>query len=255
MAKILIVCDKVTSDALSVFLLRAGHEVFTAGNRVSGLQLCRSQSPDLAIVDRDLPGIAGKGGLDQLGKFCGGTPVIVLSGCRSNSEADACLRCGAAAYLPKSEGLSPVLDEADRLLGRVKICPPPEGAGKARSKPLVLVADDEAGVCDLLASFLSSIGCEVLTAFDAPSAEALARSRKPDIVLLDIFMPGQNGHEILPALREGAPGAGVIMISGNDDEQLARRCLREGAFEYLQKPLNLEALGKAIKARLLLQAS
>jgi DNA-binding response OmpR family regulator len=253
MARILIVTDKVISDALSVFLIRGGHEVLTAGDRIAGQQLLRSMSPGLVILDRDLPGFAGPGGLGQISRMCGKAPVIVLSNCRAREESGACLRCGAAVYLPKSEGLSQVLDEADRLLGRLKICPAGAADGGKKSAPLVLVVDDEAEVCKVLERFLSSMGCEVLTACDGPSAEALARSRRPDIVLLDILMPGKSGTEVLQTLTRELPAAGVIMITGNDDEEIAQKCLKGGAFEYLPKPLNLDELGKIVKARLLQQ--
>ena len=117
----------------------------------------------------------------------------------------------------------------------------------------ILMIDDDAAQRAILQRFLSPLAYEVLEAGGGAEALELARARRPDIVLLDIYMPGKNGVEVLKELAPEMPKTGFIMITGNEDEEVARDCLKFGAFDYISKPIDLHTLEKTIKARLLLQ--
>ena len=123
--------------------------------------------------------------------------------------------------------------------------------GAAPGGGLVLVADDNTQIRKLLVRFLSSLGYTVIEAGDGLAAIALARERTPDVVLLDLVMPGKTGLEVLKELVPGMPGTGFIIVTGNEDEETAASCLRSGAFDYITKPLSLYALAKSVKAWLL----
>lgn len=125
------------------------------------------------------------------------------------------------------------------------------GGGAENGRGLVLVVEDEGEVRAVLARFLSSQGYEVLEAADGRRAISLARGKKPDIVLLDIAIPGKNGIEVLKELSQAMPDTGFIMVTANEDEELARSCLEFGAFDYVPKPVNLDSLARTIRARLL----
>lgn len=264
MAKILIIDDDgIVRDALSVFLTRSGHRVLTASDGGNGVLAFKNNMPDLVVLDRDLPVMSGSQVFDNIRKISTTAPIIILSGFNAPEEVDAYLRCGAAAFLSKGDGLAPVLAEIDRLLGtRSKedfaalnsVRPagnPATAPGEAA--PLVLFADDDPAVRRILGRLLASLGYETIEAEDGEAAVERARARKPDIVLLDISMPKKTGVEVLKELLPEMPGTGFMMISGNNDEDVARDCLRTGAFDYIAKPVNLAALGEIIKARLLLQ--
>ena len=266
MAKILVIDDDgIVRDALSVFLTRAGHEVFTAADGANGVQVFKAALPDLVVLDRDLPILSGSGVFDKIREVSKTVPILILSGYSDPEEVGAYLRSGAAAFLPKSEGLSPVLAEVDRLLGApAKAAAPvtqaaePAPARAVKTAPgksagLILIADDDQETRNLLRRFLSSLDYEIVEAKDGGGALAVARARRPDIVLLDISMPEKDGIEVLKELAPEMPRTGFMMITGNEDEDLARRCLDFGAFDYVSKPLNLESLGGIIKARMLLQ--
>ena len=123
--------------------------------------------------------------------------------------------------------------------------------GAAPGGGLVLVADDNTRMRKLLVRFLSSLGYTVIEAEDGLAAIALARERTPDIVLLDLFMPGKTGLEVLKELVPGMPGTGFIIVTGNQDEETAASCLRSGAFDYITKPLDMYSLAQSVKAWLL----
>jgi len=117
----------------------------------------------------------------------------------------------------------------------------------------VLVADDDKATRTLLNRYLTSMGYEVIEAADGAQAQALAVARRPDIILLDIFMPGKDGIEALKELAPKMPGTSFLIITGGENEAGAQECLVWGADDYILKPLDMEAVGRAIKTRLLLR--
>ena len=262
MSKILIIDDDgIVRDALSIFLSREGHKVITAADGGNGLLAFKNNLPDLVILDRDLPVISGSAVFQKIREITKAVPVMILTGYDAPEDAAAYLAEGAACFLSKGNGLSNVLTEVARILGPQAR---PAGRPAARLNPagaaapvsargLILLADDDEAIVKVMSRFLRDAGYEVITALDGLAAERLAREKRPDILLLDIFMPGKDGLDVLRELAPQLPGMGVIMITGNENEDVARECLRLGAFDYVPKPVNLDALAERIKARLLLQ--
>ncbi|OGR40912.1 MAG: hypothetical protein A2X35_02985 [Elusimicrobia bacterium GWA2_61_42] len=253
MARILLIDDDgVVRDALEVFLTRDGHQVITAADGANGVQAFKQKSPDLVVLDRNLPVLTGSEVLKKIREISGTTPIVMLTGHDAPEDAEKYLRSGATAFLSKKNGLLNALNEVDRLLGvrRAAAAPAPPAAPVSglKSKGLVLVADDDPGMAGAVSKFLVSYGYEVLQAEDGSRAIALARARRPDVVVLDIGMPGKDGVEVLRELVPQLPGTGFIMLSGNDDENIARACIKIGAFDYLTKPANLGTLESLVRA-------
>lgn len=108
----------------------------------------------------------------------------------------------------------------------------------------VLVVDDSSDVRRLVALVLErhprfSVAGE---APDGGVAVTLARTVQPDVVLLDLSMPGIGGLEALPAIAAAAPSARIVVLSGFDTEDLAERALALGAAAYLEKDHLVERL-------------
>ncbi len=125
--------------------------------------------------------------------------------------------------------------------------------GTKNSGSLVLVAEDDGQSRRGLVRFLQSQGHDVIEAADGRAAIALARERKPDIILLDLAMPGRDGLEVLKELVPVLPDTGFIIVTGNEDEKIASSCLELGAFDYVPKPVDFDILSQTIKARLQFQ--
>jgi len=87
---------------------------------------------------------------------------------------------------------------------------------------------------------------------DAATAVREIAAAPPDVVLLDISMPGLSGIDPLPAIRALAPRAVVIMISVTEDAATAKGALAHGAFDYVVKPIDLQYLSRSIEAALLM---
>jgi len=122
--------------------------------------------------------------------------------------------------------------------------------GSGMSAPLgkILVVDDEREILDMLTDHLEDEGYVVSQAVDGEQALEGVRSEPPDLVLLDITMPGVNGLEVLRRLRRDHPKIPVVMITGIEDEALARSTLKMGAFDYLQKPFDPYRLSRLVLA-------
>ena len=110
----------------------------------------------------------------------------------------------------------------------------------------VLVVDDEAEGVELLREFLSAKGYEVITASDGDEALRKVKEERPHLILLDIQMPKMDGLEVLRRLREIDKEVGVIMITGVNEQEIARQAMALGAFDYIVKPLDLPYLEQSL---------
>jgi UDP-3-O-acyl N-acetylglucosamine deacetylase len=116
--------------------------------------------------------------------------------------------------------------------------------------PLALIVDDEPNILSTLAAVLADQGYRTLTTRSGSEALALYRARRPDVVLLDIWLPDRDGLETLQALRELDPAAAVIMMSGHGTTSTAVRAIKMGAADYLEKPLSYSQASEAVAAAL-----
>ncbi len=130
--------------------------------------------------------------------------------------------------------------------------PAPEAPARWRGAGTVLVIDDEDAVRVITARILEHAGLGVLSAPDGPRGLEFARdhSRRIDAVVLDLAMPGMGGLEVLAALRELRPGLPVVLVSGYNEADTARRFGDHGAAGFVQKPFRPGDLAAAIRRAL-----
>jgi two-component system nitrogen regulation response regulator NtrX len=108
----------------------------------------------------------------------------------------------------------------------------------------ILIVDDEESIRRSLAGILSDEGFETEAIADGEKALTALRGGEevPDLVLLDIAMPGRDGVEILAEIRQAWPALPVVMMSGHGTIETAVRATQLGAFDFIEKPLSLEKL-------------
>ncbi len=114
----------------------------------------------------------------------------------------------------------------------------------------ILIVDDESHVTNALRRTLAYEGYRISTAVDGESALALARTKPPDLVILDLMLPGINGLEVCRRLRAAGEGVAVLMLTARDTVADRVLGLETGADDYLIKPFALEELLARIKALL-----
>lgn len=117
------------------------------------------------------------------------------------------------------------------------------------SEPKILVVDDEPSILNLVTSYLKAEGYAYHTASDGPSGLEAARAFKPDLIVLDIMLPGMDGIEVLSQLRRESD-VYVIMLTAKSEETDKVIGLSVGADDYLTKPFSPRELMARIKAAL-----
>ncbi|NCC25352.1 MAG: sigma-54-dependent Fis family transcriptional regulator [Deltaproteobacteria bacterium] len=115
---------------------------------------------------------------------------------------------------------------------------------------LVLIIDDEQDIRLSLRGILEDEGFEVIEAATGEEGSRLALEQSPDLVLLDIWLPGQDGLEVLDFLHLRLPDLPVIMISGHGNIETAVTAIKKGAHDFIEKPLSLEKIVVSVQKAL-----
>jgi DNA-binding response OmpR family regulator len=110
----------------------------------------------------------------------------------------------------------------------------------------ILIVDDEPAVAEMLHDIFVSQGYAVDRASNGGDALMLASLSRPDAVILDIKLPDTTGAEVLGRIRNLDDSIPVVMLSGSDDEDMARALLKAGAIDYLRKPFQFDQLTQAV---------
>jgi len=109
--------------------------------------------------------------------------------------------------------------------------------------PKILIVDDETAFAEIMAKRLSQRGFSVLTAGGGPEALKIIEGRDDlDVILLDVKMPGMDGLEVLQAVVAMKPLLRVVLLTGHGTVESAVAGIKLGAFDYLMKPAEIEAL-------------
>src|SRR5215813_4792544 len=111
----------------------------------------------------------------------------------------------------------------------------------------ILVVDDEPGIRRYLQTVLELDSYRVSTAYDGEEALSKIQREQPDVVLLDMVMPGPDGLETLRRIREARPTTKVVMLSCVRDTRKVAMAMRLGAHDYLSKPVQKEEMDDVLR--------
>ena len=114
----------------------------------------------------------------------------------------------------------------------------------------ILIVDDEKEIAELLEEVLEQLGYKTAMAFSKAQASEVLREFEPRIVLLDIRLPDGDGISFLKEIKANHPAVEVIMITGLADRDIAIEALREGAADYICKPIDLDYLANSLLANI-----
>jgi DNA-binding NtrC family response regulator len=118
----------------------------------------------------------------------------------------------------------------------------------ARAK--VLLVDDEVEFASTLSERLNIRGYDTKAVYSADAVLNKVRSDIPDVVILDLKMPGANGLDILKAIKQFNPSIEVILLTGHGSEQCTAESESGGAFDYMMKPVEIDSLTEKIEMAL-----
>jgi CheY-like chemotaxis protein len=113
----------------------------------------------------------------------------------------------------------------------------------------VLIVEDDPAHRELLVELLTQWGYEPLPVGSAEEAEFAVRNKRMDAAVVDVFLPGRSGTNLMTRLRERFPQAVLIGVSAMSDASMARKCKGLGADLFIGKPLAPEALARALQSK------
>jgi DNA-binding response OmpR family regulator len=266
MAIVLVVDDeRLICDLLRAVLSRHGHEVLTATSGREGLELFRQRRPRFTLVDLHMPEMDGIEVLKQIRAMDPQASVIVLTGGGADilEKENQARELGVTDFLKKGLSLDVLvkaMERAMQLPAKAAEPPPPSEEitrtpSVAQAAESIMIVDDEPLVRDLLTQFLTMRGYRVRAAQDGPAALGLVEQERPKLIVLDMYMPGMNGLEVLRALRAKKYAGGVIALTGSQDEKLLQEVLDLGAVDVMGKPVDLERLALAVQVGCILTES
>ena len=249
--KVLIVDAEIEARARAVQPLRAaGYTVFTADDAMSAQRLAMREQPHVLVVALKLPGGDGFQVMERLHSIpaTAGTPVVILSD--DDSEKERALSAGAVDFLVKPADAEALIGTLRFVLGPLAPVPAADPVAHDPSSKTVLLVDDDADVRLALSMLLKSRGYRVIAAEDAISAMRSAVVNSPDLVLLDLGLPGGGGFVVMQRLRAlpALAAVPVIVVTGRDPAEAKEKALRLGAAAFLQKPVDNRAVMAAVRA-------
>lgn len=117
------------------------------------------------------------------------------------------------------------------------------------AKPVVVVADDDAATRFVVRSTLAHEGFEVIEATDGHEAIDAFQNSHPDVILMDVEMPGTDGYQACSTIRRSAGGADlpIVMVTGHDDSESINRAYEAGATDFISKPINWSLIGHRLR--------
>lgn len=108
----------------------------------------------------------------------------------------------------------------------------------------IVIIDDEEQVCEVLMEGLQDEGYQAFYATNGMDGLELIEKESPNLLLLDIRMPGMDGMDVIRLIRDKYPNVIIIVLTGAGNAEIRRKVIDMGVCEYLTKPINLEALVK-----------
>jgi DNA-binding response OmpR family regulator len=234
--KVLVVEDEpALSDVLIRKLTLSGYDVYHAATGALGVELAKKNQPDLILLDMMLGGESGMDVLEAIRRIdtLQQTKVIIISNSGQPVEIERALELGAKDYLIKAQF------DPDEVLEKVRMQlhdKKTEAASGMKGKKVLIVEDDKF-LRDLLSRKMESQGVSLFIAVDGAQGINLAEREKPNIILLDVLMPGIDGYGVLEHIRANPEMKDtiVIMLSNFGQKEDIAKATKLGANKFLVK--------------------
>jgi two-component system CheB/CheR fusion protein len=250
--------DPEVRELLEIFLKDEGHQATTAPDGVTALSLVSRGEvrPDIILADYNLPN--GMNGLQVAAKLQESlgyqVPAIVLTGDTSTGTLRQ-IALGSGVRLSKPVKLTELTQVIQRLLAvsqsrTERPAPRSIEPGGGPESPIIFIVDDDSHIREGLREVLEESG-QVAEAF--ATCEAFFAAYRPGreaCLILDAYLPGMDGIELLRRLRVAGRKLPVIMITGNSDVPMAIKAMKAGAIDFIEKPIHPAELLTSIERAL-----
>jgi putative two-component system response regulator len=256
---ILVVDDNPLNAKLTKLLLvKSGYVVETAGDAEAALRLLHTFTPRLILMDLQLPGMDGF----ELTRRLKGDPatrdvvILALTAYAMKGDERRALESGCDGYIAKpidTRTLPQIIagyltqPESDRGMSRART---PAAVISPSSHGRVLVVDDEQRNRELLVRLLEVAGYDVEAAADGEAALTAVADHSPDVILLDVQMPGLDGFEVCRRVKADPATrlTPVVMVTGLNAREHRIEGINAGADDFLGKPFNADELRARVRS-------
>ena len=250
MARILIIEDEANNLDVARRIVRgAGHEALTATDGLAGLEIARRERPDAVLVDLLLPKLDGWSVTRAIREepWAKKIPIIAVSALAMQADRERAREAGCDGFVTKPYAPA----ELRVLLGKYftdssapkaatrASDPSASGISPAERLGRVLVVDDEPSNVELIVRRLGGNGYETLTASNGHDAIAIATKEQPDLILMDIMMPGLDGWQATRLLKGDPKTANipVVFVTARDRPEDVAQGFEAGGIMYVNKPV------------------
>lgn len=254
--RILVIEDNPKNRKLIRSLLEIHHfEVLEAPDAEAGIQMAGSCSPDLILMDIQLPGMDGL----QATRIIKKTPelkdigIVALTSYAMEGDSQKAEAAGCDGYLTKPIDTRRFIDDITPYLPQKADAAGAKGLGPDEVEPpKLLIVDDDPMNLKLLRAKLSKDYSRIVEAADGMSALEKANETLPDIILLDVMMPGLDGFEVTRQLKANpdTKEIPIILITALDGHDYKVMGYEAGADDFLNKPINTFELLTRVKSLL-----
>ncbi|HEY6959431.1 MAG TPA: response regulator [Candidatus Limnocylindria bacterium] len=247
MARVLVIEDEANNlDVAQRIIRAAGHEALAAMDGQAGIDTARAERPDAILVDLLLPRVDGWTVTKTLREeeWAKTIPIVAVSALAMQQDRQRAIDAGCDDFLSKPYAPA----ELRAILNRFLPMAAPKAAAAAKAAPkvaptserlgTVLVVDDEPMNVELLARRLEAMGAVALKASSGDEALATCERELPDLILLDVMMPGMDGYEVCRKLKsnERTEQIPVIFVTARDRAEDLAKGFAAGGVDYVPKP-------------------
>lgn len=247
MIKILVVDDeKEICKSIKQPFEYLGFTVTTATTAEKALKAFEEKKPKIIFLDIIMRDIDG---LELLKKFKAMDPgvIVIMVTAKGDEETyKKAFALGADEYLTKPFGIDDLRTVAMRKIRNLL------DKGGHMQKPVILIVDDEEKARLNLKAFIEPrYECDIAEAHDGKSSIEYVQKQKPDIILLDIRMPGMSGIDAINEIKKINPDSRIIVISAWKSPDVATKAISRGAFTYLDKPVDFKVFEERFESALI----
>ncbi len=246
-ARVLVIEDDANNlDVAQRIIRAAGHEALSATDGATGLATARAEHPDVILVDLLLPRVDGWTVTRTLREeeWARKIPIIAVSALAMQQDRARAIEAGCDDFVSKPYAPSELRAVLARFLADGGPAAPTATRPRVAKAPVerlgrVLVVDDEPANVELLVRRLDALGCDTYRASNGEEALVVADRELPDLILLDIMMPGIDGFDTCRRLKMNDRTAPipVIFVTARADAEDLQKGFDVGGVDYITKPI------------------